>query len=174
MRILAISGSLREASSNSALIRAMVGLAPRGVSVQIYSGLDQLPFFNPDLDVEPGPAEVQGLRAEVEGADALLFSSPEYAHGVPGVLKNALDWLVGSGELMGKPIAVINASPRATYAYASLTETLSVMSGRIVPEASITVAVSGHLRDERQICADPTVSTALRTALATLASVAVG
>jgi len=174
VRILAISGSLREASSNSALIRAMVGLAPCGVSVQIYSGLDQLPFFNPDLDVEPWPAAVQGLRAEVEVADALLFSSPEYAHGVPGVLKNALDWLVGSGELMGKPIAVINASPRATYAYASLTETLSVMSGRIVPEASITVAVSGHLRDERQICADPTVSTALRTALATLASVAVG
>ena len=173
MRILAISGSLREASSNSALIRAIVGLAPCGVSVQIYSGLDQLPFFNPDLDVEPGPAAVQALRDEVRVADALLFSSPEYAHGVPGVLKNALDWLVGSGEVIGKPIALINASPRAMHAYASLTETLSVMSGRIVSEASITLAVSGHLRDEREICADPAVSEALRTALAALASVAV-
>jgi chromate reductase, NAD(P)H dehydrogenase (quinone) len=98
-------------------------------------------------------------------------SSPEYAHGVPGALKNALDWLVGSGELIDKPIAVINASPRATHAFASLTETLSVMSGRIVREASITVAVSGRLKDEQAIGADPAVAAALREALTTLAAV---
>lgn len=171
MNILAISGSLRSSSSNSALIRAAAALAPRGVNVKIYSGLGELPFFNPDLDVEPGPVAVETFRYEVLSADALLISAPEYAHGVPGVLKNALDWLVGSGELMDKPVAVINASPRATHAFASLTETLSVMSGRIVPEASITVAVSGRLKDEHAIGADPAVAAALRDALTTLAAV---
>jgi NAD(P)H-dependent FMN reductase len=138
--------------------------------VRIYSGLVQLPFFNPDLDVEPAPSSVDAFRHDVRSADALLISSPEYAHGVPGVLKNALDWLVGSGELMDKPIAVINTSPRSAHAYASLIETLSVMSGRIVPEASITVAVAGRLKDEQEIGADPVVSVALREALATLAA----
>jgi chromate reductase, NAD(P)H dehydrogenase (quinone) len=171
VNILAISGSLRVSSSNSALIRAVAALAPPGINVHIYAGLGQLPFFNPDLDVEPAASSVEALRHEVRATEALLISSPEYAHGVPGVLKNALDWLVGSGELIDKPIAVINASPRATHAFASLTETLSVMSGRIVREASITVAVSGRLNDEHAIGADPLVAAALRDALTALAAV---
>ena len=171
MRLLAISGSLRADSSNSSLIRAVASLTPEGIDVHIFSGLADLPFFNPDLDVGTGPPAVEQFREAIRNADTMLISSPEYAHGVPGVLKNALDWLVGSGELIDKPVAVINAAPRATHAYASLMETLNTMTARIVHEASITVAVSGRLRNEREICADPIVAPALLKALATLCQI---
>jgi NAD(P)H-dependent FMN reductase len=171
VRLLAISGSLRSDSSNSSLIRAVASLTPEAVDVHIFTGLADLPFFNPDLDVGLGPTAVAQFRQAIQGADAVLISSPEYAHGVPGVLKNALDWLVGSGELIDKPVALINAAPRATHAYASLMETLTTMTARIVHEASITVAVSGRLRNEREICADPIVAPALRKALATIGQV---
>ena len=171
MRLLAISGSLRTDSSNSSLIRAVAALTPEGVDVHIFSSLAELPFFNPDLDVGAGPPAVEHFREELRTADAVLISSPEYAHGVPGVLKNALDWLVGSGELIDKPVALINAAPRATHAYASLTDTLRTMTARIVADASITVPVSGRLKDEREISADPVVAPALRKALAALAAI---
>jgi len=138
MRILAISGSLRLASSNTALLRAAATLAPEGVEITLYGGLGNLPHFNPDLE-GTGPPSVMDFRTRLQVSDGVLISSPEYAHGVPGVLKNALDWLVGSGEFVGKPVALLNASPRATYAQASLAETITVMSARIVDEASITM-----------------------------------
>src|SRR5678815_2488952 len=100
VRVLAISGSLRRASSNSALIEAVARLAPDTVDVSIYRELETLPPFNPDRDSGPAPAAVARFRAALQACDAVLISSPEYAHGVPGVLKNALDWLVGSGELL--------------------------------------------------------------------------
>ena len=131
VRVLAISGSLRQASSNSALIGAAARLAPDTVDVSIYRELETLPPFNPDLDNGPAPAAVTRFRAALKACDALLISSPEYAHGVPGVLKNALDWVVGSGELVDKPVALINASARATHAWESLAETLSVMSAQV-------------------------------------------
>jgi chromate reductase len=139
VRVLAISGSLRRASSNGALVRAAVRLAPAGVELSIYGELADIPPFNPDLDTEDVPVAVSRFRAALQASDAVLISSPEYAHGVPGVLKNALDWLVRSGELIDKPIAVINASARATYAHASLCETLTTMSGCVIEDASITI-----------------------------------
>src|SRR5215510_1633664 len=96
IRVLAISGSLRRASSNTALVNAAARLAPSGIEVAIYEDLDQLPPFNPDLDNDTPPTPVCEFRAALRSADAVLVSSPEYAHGVPGVLKNALDWVVGS------------------------------------------------------------------------------
>ena len=102
----------------------------------------------------------------------MLISSPEYAHGVPGALKNAFDWIVGSGEIVGKPVALVNASPRATHARASLAETLRVMSADLVEEASITVPLSGRDLDASEIVADLELSTAIRSALAALARVA--
>src|SRR5262252_3273020 len=142
VRVLGISGSLRGASSNSALVRAAVRLAPAWVEVSVYRELVEIPPFNPDLDTGAGPAAVSRLRAALQSADAILISSPEYAHGVSGVLKNALDWVVGSGELIGKAIAVINASARATLAHASLCETLTTMSGRVITGASITIPLA--------------------------------
>src|SRR5689334_18737809 len=114
MKILALSGSLRAASSNSALLRAAAALAPPGMDFTFYDHqIGALPYFSPDLDSEgmtPPPA-VAEFRALLAGADGVLISCPEYAHGVPGAFKNALDWIVSSGSLSGKPTAVLMASP---------------------------------------------------------------
>ena len=164
MKILAISGSLRAVSSNTALLRAAARLAPPGVEIELYGGLGDLPHFNPDLEGHEPPA-VTDFIARVRAADGLLISSPEYAHGVPGAMKNALDWLVSDEEFMGKPVALFNASPLATYAQAALLETITVMSARIVPEAFIAVPVSGKKLDENGIAAHPEISATVRTAL---------
>lgn len=137
--IVAICGSLREGSSNSALLRAAASVVPAGTNVVFYTALGDLPHFNPDLDEEGSapPAEVQWLRELLIGADAIVISSPEYAHGVPGAFKNMLDWLVSTGELVGKPVAVLNASPvGGDFAQASIVETLRTMNWRVVAEAS--------------------------------------
>jgi chromate reductase, NAD(P)H dehydrogenase (quinone) len=166
MRILAISGSLRSGSSNTDLLRAIGALAPDDVQIVLYDGLAALPNFNPDLDEVGTPRPVLDFRGQLRSADGVIISSPEYAHGVPGALKNALDWVVGNGELAGKPVALINASPRSTYAYAQLFETLTAMSWKVVKEASITILLSGKKLDAAGIAADPELSTALRGALA--------
>ena len=165
VRVLAISGSLRAASSNGALVAAVAALAGGTATVSIYRGLGEVPPFNPDCDEEDPAGPVAGFRSALRACDALLISSPEYAHGVPGVLKNALDWVVGSGELIDKPVASINASPRATHAQASLIETLTVMSAKIVVEASIALPLSGRALDAAGILADEALSSALRAAL---------
>ena len=172
IRVVAISGSLRRSSSNSALIAAAARLAPGGVEVSIFLGLGELPAFNPDLDGEGTPVTVDSLRRMLNACDAVLISSPEYAHGVPGVLKNALDWIVASGELVGKPVGLINASTRATHAYTSLVETLTVMSANVIPRASITVPLQGRTLDADAIAADAELATLLRSALAALATAA--
>ena len=142
MRILAISGSLRALSSNTALLRVAAVVAPEGVEVTLYDGLAALPHFNPDDDLDVPPPVVLALRSAIGAADGLLFCSPEYAHGVPGSLKNALDWLVSSIEFPFKPVALINASPMAVHAQASLVETLGLMNARIVQDACVTIPVS--------------------------------
>lgn len=172
IRVLAISGSLRRASSNSALVGAAARLAPTDVAVSVYCGLPTLPPFNPDQDTGHVPQAVAHLRSELQATEALLISSPEYAHGVPGVLKNALDWLVGSGELIDKPVALVNASARATHAWNALVETLTVMSARVVPDASITIALDGRQWDVEGIVADAATSTALKSALRALVAAA--
>jgi NAD(P)H-dependent FMN reductase len=168
IQILAISGSLRAVSSNTALLRAAAALAPAGVEIAVYGGLGDLPHFNPDLE-EAQPAAVTELRALVRQADGLLISSPEYAHGVPGVMKNALDWLVGGEEFIHMPVALFNASAGGTYAQASLLETLTAMSARIVTAASITVPLRGKDPDVAGIVSHPEQSSAVRAALATFA-----
>ena len=172
VRVLAISGSLRQASSNSALVSAAVRLAPIGIDVSAFGELADVPPFNPDLDTDPAPTGVARFRAALEACDAILICSPEYAHGVSGVLKNALDWVVGSGELVDKPIALINASGRATLAHAALRETLTTMSGRVIEDASVTIALEGARRDAAEIAEDARVSGPLKAALAALARAA--
>jgi chromate reductase len=169
VRVLAISGSLRRASSNSALVEALAQLAPQNVDVSIYRGLAELPPFNPDIEVDSTPEAVTRCRARLAACDVVLISSPEYAHGVPGVLKNALDWVVGSGELVDKPIALINASGRAVHAEASLKETLTVMTTRVIVAASITIPLDGRRLDAAGIAGDAALSAALRVALDALA-----
>jgi chromate reductase len=165
MQILAISGSLRAASTNTTLLKAAATLAPANVSLVVYDGLAELPPFNPDLDNEPPTAAVARFRTQLRNSVAVIFSTPEYAHGVPGVLKNALDWIVASGELYKKPVAIFSASLRGGYAQSSLVETLTVMTASIVPEACTAVLLRSGNPDILGIQADPAVSKALRSAL---------
>lgn len=167
MKLLAISGSLRAASENSKLLRAARRLAPSGVDIILYDGLGALPLFNPDIEASD-PAPVAALRAAITGADALLIASPEYAHGVSGVMKNALDWMVGNESFIDKPVALLNASARATHAQAALRETLIVMSARIVEAATVTLPILGSGLDEDGIVGHAEIGGALRAALCAL------
>lgn len=175
MHILAISGSLRAQSSNTAVVRAFAMLAQPPMTVEIFEGLGSLPYFNPDLDTDEHlPDVVRDFRKKVGAADALLICSPEYARGVAGVMKNALDWLVGSFEFPGKPVAVINASQRSTHADAALRLTLATMAANIVEEASITLPLLGRGLDVNGIVADEELAGQLRAALEALEVAPVG
>ncbi|UKS25752.1 NAD(P)H-dependent oxidoreductase [Paenibacillus sp. HWE-109] len=140
MNILAISGSLRTVSSNTKLIQVLSALAPVGIEINIYEGIGELPHFNPDLDGDEPPQAVQEWRKVLQAADGVILSTPEYAHGVPGVLKNALDWIVSSGEFVDKPTAVISASPLATggeKAHDSLLLTLGLMTASLIGSSKV-------------------------------------
>ena len=156
MRLLAISGSLRRASTNTAALEALARLAPEGVKLLLYRDLAKLPPFNPDDDAEdrPKPEPVETLRALVAASDALVIAAPEYAHGLPGALKNALDWLVASETFAGKPTALLNTSPRAFHAQASLREILSTMAARLIPEAFVSISLTGKAVTADDILAD--------------------
>lgn len=159
--ILAFPGSLRARSTNGAVLRsALETAAARQVSAEV-ADIAALPHFNPDLDGEDAtaPASVAALRSATARADAVLIVSPEYAHGVPGSLKNALDWLVSSGEFIGKPVGVITASPSPTggdFAHAQLRETVRMMTGTVVADACLRIglistktdAEAGRVSDE--------------------------
>ena len=175
LKILAISGSLRAASSNSAILRVARAVAPAPIIVEVYPGLDALPYFNPDLDRgfdDPSlPPTVREFRSAIAGADAVLISSPEYAHGVSGMLKNALHWLVGGSEMVAKPVALINTSPHATHAAAALSETLRTMTVALVETACLSLAVPRNQTDAA-LAADTALTTPLRGALVALAHAA--
>jgi len=169
MKILALSGSLRAASSNTNVLLAAQRIAPPELEISFYRGIGELPHFNPDVESENVPPIVEELRTLVMEADALLICCPEYAHGVPGSFKNALDWLVGIG-LNGKPVGLINASPRSTYVQPALIETLVIMGANMVGGASVTVPLMGRPLDDAAIAADPEFSSTLRAALTALAA----
>lgn len=170
--LLAIPGSLRAGSSNTALLRAAAALAPPEVEVVLYQALADLPHFNPDLDLEGSvpPKAVAALRALVAQAHGYLISTPEYAHGVPGALKNALDWLVSFAPFAHKPVALVNASPSGgAHAHASLVEILTTMSAVVLPEASLLMPFSRSKLDANGDVANPGLREALARCVATLA-----
>jgi chromate reductase len=166
-RLLLISGSLRAQSSSTAILRRCAELSAGLFDTDFYDGLDQLPAFSPDIeergDADPlFPVEATRLRAMIGAADALLISTPEYAHGLPGSLKNAVDWLVGSSTFPGIPFGIANTSPQSVHAPAQLLEIVRTMSAVIVDDACMTVdpAQSEH------------TDGALRNALASLLAAA--
>jgi chromate reductase, NAD(P)H dehydrogenase (quinone) len=166
MRFLALTGSLRVASTNTAALMALARLAPAGVEVALYRDLGALPLFNPDDDEEGAPtAVVARLREQVRSSDGLLIAAPEYAHGVPGAFKNALDWLVSSDAFPGKPVALINTAPRAFHAQTALRETLATMSARLIPDAFVALPLTGRQIGAGEILANPRFAAALRAAL---------
>ena len=158
MRLLALCGSLRQQSRSRVLLQAMALCLPLGVVLSIHGELGALPLFNPDLESAPPESAVR-LWAAVDQADAIVIASPEYAHGVTGTIKNALDWLVGFEPFAGKPVAVVNTSARAMHADAALREVLSTMAARIVGPASVTLPLLGAHLDEDGMVASPVVST---------------
>lgn len=166
MRLLAISGSLRAVSSSTELLRAAAGLSP--VPLRIYGALAEVPPFNPDVEERALPPPVEELRGEVAAAAGLVIATPEYAHGVPGVLKNALDWLVGGMEAYGKPVALWNPSVPSFHAIASLRETLVTMSLRVVDRACADFSLRSGRFDARAIGADPEMAGRIRAALGAL------
>lgn len=159
MKLLAIAGSIRATSSNAALVRATARLAPPGAAVEVYDGLAQLPHFTPDLDVEPLPRPVAALRAAIGACDGLVIATPEYAHGMPGSLKNALDWLVSATEPIDLPVLLISASPSgAAHAHAQFSEVLRTMNLRLVDGGAHVFSrakldAAGEVADERLLAA---------------------
>lgn len=138
--ILAISGSLRAGSSNHAILRYLGGLAPGNVDYIIYDGLSQLPHFDPGLDNDDPPEPVSALRKLLAEADGVVICTPEYAYGVPGSLKNALDWTVSSGSLVDKPLALITASTGGQNAHAALLLTLGALSANVLENATLLIS----------------------------------
>ena len=170
-RILAITGSLRRESSNTALLKAAAALAPPGTEITLYEGLGDLPHFNPDLEANE-PRAVTDLRARIRAADGLLISSPEYAHGVPGVLKNALDWAsrpLAESPVLNKPVAVLSSSTGmfgGVWAAAETRKVLGALGARTLED---TVAVpKAHERLANGV--DATLLDELRTVVDALAT----
>jgi chromate reductase len=170
VRILAVSGSLQARSSNRALLRTATRVAPRDVEIVPSISVGDVPPFNPDIERDGGvaPAAVEEWRAQVGSAAGVLFASPEYAHSLPGALKNALDWLVGSGELYGKGVAVLCGSPRpngGVLGRQALEQTLKAQGAVVVVSATVAVPTADPNLDE---LFDPAAVDAVQGAIAAL------
>lgn len=156
INILAISGSLRVSSSNTAVLRAIISMAPDNVEIKLYKGVGELPHFNPDIDNDNHlPDVVQTLRRELNEADGIMICTPEYAHNIPGSLKNLLDWNVSTCLLSNKPVAVIATGE---YAQQSLLKTLRLIEAKtgekttlLIPYSQSRIDAEGNIKDTETI-----------------------
>lgn len=138
-KVLAISGSTRQNSSNHKLIKAIAALTVDELEITIYEKIAALPHFNPDNDNEGTPENVKEFRHLLNNADGVIICTPEYAHGVPGALKNAIDWTVSSGEFSHKPTALITASTDGRFGHAALLETLRVIEAKNIDQLQMVI-----------------------------------
>ena len=167
MHVLAISGSLREASNSTALLRALREEAPAGVEFELWNGLKEIPPYDADDDLDPAPHRVAAFRELVREADAVFIATPEYNSSIPGALKNALDWAsrpLATNAFRNKPVAVISSSAGAfggVWAAAELRKVLAAMGARVT-DAELAV---GHADEKLD---DEDVKQGLRDALDTL------
>ncbi|CAN7410981.1 NAD(P)H-dependent oxidoreductase [Rhizobium rhizogenes] len=166
LSLYALCGSLRRASTSRRLLEALGAASPDGISIEICDFIGDLPIFNPDDESDRTPAIVTTFAEKIRHADGLIVSCPEYAHGIPGGFKNALDWLVSRDEVPFKPLMFAHASHRGDLVLEQLTDVLQTMSLRIVPEAFLRVPLAGK-SDEAQavILAEAQKSGALTAAL---------
>lgn len=148
MKILAISGSARDASTNTALLRAMKNLAPEDVELLVFHSLDALPVFSPDSEGATTPAEVLKFMKAVSACDGIIISSPEYVRAIPGGLKNAIDWMVSRFEVIGKPIALVHASHRGDDMLASLRMVLATVSNNFMEHIFLRIPLIGKSTEE--------------------------
>jgi NAD(P)H-dependent FMN reductase len=156
-RVMAMIGSLSARSSNLNLVKYIARMAGERFSVSIYDGIRHLPQFNPDLEDESLPAEVLAFRQTIAGADMVLISTPEYVFGVPGSLKNALDWTVSSADFRQKPVALIVASLSGEKAFESLLKTLETLEAEICDGCTMLVPhIKAKIDTEGEITHDST------------------
>jgi len=154
LRLVGLCGSLRADSTNLQALRAAQHLLPAPHSLEIFTALDSLPPFNPDLSPDHHPS-VGLWAAQMKACDGLLVSSPVYARGYPGSLKNALDWLVGGDAFVDKPFTLLNASPRSLEVHDTLITVLQTMSGQYIESATTTLDLLGGSRRAEEIVTDP-------------------
>jgi len=173
-QILTLVGSLRAASVNRQLAQLAVESAPEGVALFVYEGLDELPFYNEDLDTDNPPAAVAALRAAAAQADGALVVTPEYNGTIPAVLKNAIDWLSrpwGASDLKDKPVAVIGSALGrygGAWAHDETRKSLGIAGPRVV--ADITLSLSIPTLDGKHPRESTEVAAAVRDALSRLAA----
>jgi len=153
IKLLAISGSLRQGSINTKLLTAMAMAAPAGAMVTLFGGAGDLPLFNPDLEGREPKSVLDYWRMLAE-SDGVIIASPEYAHGYTGTIKNALDWVVGNGGFVDKHVAVLNAAPRSSIAHSTLIEVLKTIDAQIVRNASLDIPVLGRDLDMEGLLSD--------------------
>jgi chromate reductase len=153
--IFAISGSLRGGSSNTQLLKLFGIWLPDSINYNIYDGMGNLPHFIPTSEDEPLPDAVLNLHQQLNAAAGILICTPEYAFGVPGALKNLLDWTVATGNFVDKPVGVITASSQGNYAHPSLLTTLGALSANVIDGANLLVPfirakidAEGNITDE--------------------------
>lgn len=174
IKVLVLVGSLRAASVNRQLAEVAVESAPDGVALTIYEGLGDLPFYNEDLDTEDAPAAVADLRAAAADADATLVVTPEYNGSIPGVLKNAIDWLsrpYGNGALNNKPLAVIGAALGqygGVWAHDETRKSFGIAGPRVVESISLSLPTPTFDGKHPREVAD--VAAAVREAVGKLAA----
>lgn len=148
MKILAISGSSREASTNTALLQTMKNLAPLGVDISVFCHLHTLPVFSPDAEGENTPLVVREFLELVSVNDGIVISSPEYIRAIPGGLKNAIDWMVSRFEVIGKPIILVHASHRGDDMLVSLRIVLSTLSNNFLEHLFLRIPLIGKSPEE--------------------------
>ena len=168
MDILAVSGSLRKNSFNTALLKAAKNLAPNSMRVSIYDSLAAIPPFDPDINEQNLPQIITDFRSRLAAVQGVIISTPEYAHGVPGVLKNALDWLVASSEFVLKPVLVTSVSTTelgGLRAHGSLIATLSAMNTRVIVTGSVNVPFAKSKFNADGELIDPLIRDSLMAAL---------
>jgi chromate reductase, NAD(P)H dehydrogenase (quinone) len=149
VKILGLSGSLRKTSYNTAVINALKILAPKHVEI-VLGNIGELPLFNPDRENER-MLTLEKLKTDLTESSGLIIATPEYAHGISGPLKNALDWLVSGVAFPNKPIMLVNSSPRAFHAQQHLREVLTTMSGNIIENAYVSIPLLNSALDYRGI-----------------------
>ncbi|VAW87051.1 NADPH-dependent FMN reductase [hydrothermal vent metagenome] len=157
MNLLAISGSVREGSYNLALLHAMNKLCPKDASMTVYDQIKEIPIFDPDINDSNLPESVCSLITMMRKCDGVIISTPEYAHGVPGALKNTLDWLVSSDALILKPIVVTSVSTSGlggVRSHSPLILILSAMNTNVVVEGSINIPYAKRKFDENMNLTD--------------------